>query len=174
MIYEPREDSFLLQKYVKKYIKKDDRVLDMGTGSGIQAVAAKQNGADVVAVDVNPEAVTYVKNLGINALQSDLFSNIKDTFDVIICNPPYLPAAEGEDAESQQSTTGGRQGYELLVRFLKEAKQHLNSRGIILMVYSSLSGDIEALAKKEGYTLEILEEQKVFFEKLRVAKLKHK
>ena len=66
MIYEPAEDSFLLQKYVKKYAK--GKVLDMGTGSGIQAEAAK----DVLAVDVNPECVEYVKKKGIRAIVSNL------------------------------------------------------------------------------------------------------
>lgn len=169
MIYEPREDSFLLEKYVKKFAH--DKVLDIGTGSGIQALAAKTKTQDILAVDSNPEAVAQVKKLGLNTIQSDLFSKVKGTFDVIICNPPYLPEAEGEDEESKVITTGGKQGYEFIERFLKEAKQHLNPKGIILLVYSSLTGNIEKLAKKYGFKLEILEEQKVFFEKLIVSKL---
>src|SRR4030066_274782 len=39
----------------------EDAVLDMGTGSGIQAVTAAQKGCKVVAVDINPEAVKYAK-----------------------------------------------------------------------------------------------------------------
>ncbi len=169
MIYKPREDSFLLEKYVKKFAY--GKILDMGTGSGIQALAAKTKTQDILAVDSNMEAVAHVKKLGIKALQSDLFSNVKGTFDVIICNPPYLPAAEGEDSESRQSTTGGKYGYEFIERFLKEAQQYLKKEGIILLVYSSLSGGIGSIAKKLGYKIEILEEQKVFFEILKVAKI---
>ncbi len=169
MIYEPREDSFLLEKYVRQFAH--GKVLDMGAGSGIQALAARKKTKTILAADSDPEAVKHVQSLGIQAVQSDLFSNIKETFDVIIFNPPYLPHAEDEDEESQQITTGGRQGYELLERFLKEAKQHLNPQGIILIVYSSLTGDVSRLVKKCGYHLAIVEEKKVFFETLSVAKL---
>ncbi len=169
MIYEPREDSLLLEKYVKRIAH--GKVLDMGTGSGIQALAAKKKTKDILAADINPEAVKRMQSLGINAIQSDLFSNIKETFDIIIFNPPYLPRAPDEDEESQQITTGGRQGYEVLERFLKDAKQHLNPQGVILIVYSSLTGNVDKLAKKYKFMLTVLEEKKVFFENLIVAKL---
>jgi len=58
-IYEPAEDSFLLQKYVKKYAK--GIALDMGTGSGIQAetAASSKKVVKVFAVDINEEAIKY-------------------------------------------------------------------------------------------------------------------
>src|SRR3989338_1740389 len=154
MIYEPREDSFLLEKYVKKFAQ--GKVLDMGTGSGIEEKAALNKTKEVTAADSNPEAVAHVKHIGIKAVQSDLFSNIKGKFDTIIFNPPYLPEAEGEDKESRQITTGGKQGYELLERFLKAAKAHLNPHGIIFLVYSSLTGDVEKVAKNYGYKIKVL------------------
>lgn len=49
MIYEPEEDSYLLEKYVKKLAK--GKVLDLGTGSGIQALAAKKTCKEVKAAD---------------------------------------------------------------------------------------------------------------------------
>src|SRR3989338_799629 len=169
MIYEPREDSFLLEKYVKKFAQ--GKVLDMGTGSGIQAKAALTKTKEVTAADSNQEAVAHVKHIGIKAVQSDLFSNIKGKFDTIIFNPPYLPETEGEDKESQEITTGGKQGYELIERFLKEAKAHLNPKGIILIVYSSLTGNIVKVAKKQGFKVEVLEEQRMFFERIIISKL---
>ncbi len=62
-IYEPAEDSFLLQKYVHHYA--NGKVLDMGTGSGIQAIAAAQNWhvESVLAVDINSKAITSFKAL---------------------------------------------------------------------------------------------------------------
>ena len=54
MIYEPREDSYLLQKYVKKY-SKGKYFLDIGSGSGIQAkTAIKAKAKSVLATDINP------------------------------------------------------------------------------------------------------------------------
>lgn len=169
MIYEPEEDSWLLEKYVKKLAK--GKVLDMGTGSGIQAEAASLNTSDILAVDINPEAVKHVKEKGIQALQSDLFKNVNGKFDCIIFNPPYLPEDELEDNESKTITTGGKEGHEIIEKFLNEAKKHLNKKGIILLVCSSLTGDVEAHFKKQGYKFNKLEEKKLFFEKLKVYKL---
>ena len=56
-MYQPREDSFLLEKEVKKYAKGD--VLDIGAGSGIQALAAakKRNTKKVLAVDIDKKVI---------------------------------------------------------------------------------------------------------------------
>ncbi|MCG2718562.1 MAG: methyltransferase [Nanoarchaeota archaeon] len=166
MIYEPAEDSFLLQKYVKKYAK--CKVLDVGTGSGIQAITAAEKSEDVLAIDINPEAVKAVKQKGINAKVSDLFSNVKGKFDLIIFNPPYLPVDEREDEDSAITTTGGEKGYEIIERFLKDAKKYLKSNGKILIIFSSLTGDVERLMKKYDYKFKKLEEKKMFMEKLYV------
>ena len=75
-IYKPREDSFLLEKYVKKYAK--GIVLDLGTGSGIQAKAASSKADFVIAVDINQKALEHcskdLKSDKILCLKSDLFS----------------------------------------------------------------------------------------------------
>ncbi|MBR9703265.1 methyltransferase domain-containing protein, partial [Candidatus Woesearchaeota archaeon] len=63
MIYEPEDDSFILESVVKKIVSAENPkfVLDLGTGSGIQALAASESGAKkVLAVDINPEAVACV------------------------------------------------------------------------------------------------------------------
>lgn len=166
MIYEPAEDSFLLQKYVKKYAK--DKVLDMGTGSGIQALASLEKTKDVLAVDINPSAVGQLKKKGIKAKVSDLFSNVKGKFDLIIFNPPYLPEDKREPRDSSISTTGGKKGYETIEKFLKQAKKFLKKDGKILLVFSSLTGNIEKLFSKYSYGFKKLEEKKLFFEKIYV------
>ncbi len=166
MIYEPAEDSLLLQKYVKKYSL--GKVLDMGTGSGIQAITALDKTRDVLAVDIDRESVDLVKKKGISAKISDLFSNINEKFDLIIFNPPYLPEDEREPEDSALATTGGKKGYEVLERFLKQAKKFLRTKGKILIVVSSLTGDVEKLFKKYKFHFRKLEEKKLFFEKLYV------
>jgi len=167
MIYEPREDSELLQKWVKK--KVSGTVLDMGTGSGIQALAALEKTKDVLAVDINPECVEFVKKKGITSRQSNLFSNVAETFDWIIFNPPYLPEDLEEPEDSKLSTTGGVEGNEILLNFLQQAKSHLNPKGKILVVISSLTGEPEELFTE--YTWKCLETQKLFFEELSVYEL---
>ncbi len=170
MIYEPRDDSRMLENQVKIFAK--GKVLDMGTGCGIQALAALEKTNYVEACDINEEAVEVVKSKGVNAYKSDLFENVKGKFDVIIFNSPYLPLDKDEDEESRVITTGGQNGYEIIERFLKEAKNYLNENGIILLVFSTLTGDVDKILEETGYCYEKLDEKKVFFESLYVYKVK--
>ena len=162
MIYEPAEDSFLLQKYVRKYAK--GKVLDMGTGSGIQALTALEKTKDVLAVDIDEEIVKEAKKKGIKARTSNLFSNVRGKFDLIIFNPPYLPEDKREPKSSALATTGGKKGYEIIEKFLKDAKKFLKKDGKILLIFSSLTGNVEKLFKRYEYKFKNLEEKKVFFE----------
>lgn len=173
MIYEPREDSFLLRRVLAKYVK-GKRVLDMGTGSGIQARAAHEAGAAfVLAVDIDQASVHAAQKQGIQTRQSDVFANVKETFDVIICNPPYLPQDPQEDTESQRSTTGGKNGDEFILTFLIQTPKHLAPKGCILLLLSSLTPRIRmrALLKKNHMTSRTIAREKLFMEELVVLKI---
>ncbi len=172
-VYEPREDSELLKKWVE--IHADGSVLDMGTGSGIQALAAVDKADKVLAVDLNEKAVEVVEEKAqehdnLEVKKSDLFKEIYDKFDTIIFNPPYLP--KDEDIEDE-SIYGGEKGYELIESFLEQAKGHLAEGGKILLLFSSLSGKnkIDEIAEREGYTWQVLDTKKMNFETIYVYKL---
>lgn len=179
-VYQPAEDSYLLSAQVKKYIShlknKNIRILDMGTGSGIQAETCLLSGIkkeNILSVDINPDALKFVKKLGISAIKSDLFSKINEDekFNLIIFNPPYLPE---DKYDKEIDTTGGKEGYETILKFLKQAKSHLTKNGIILLLISTLSKPeiIKKEAKKLGYNMKKLAEKGVgFFESLHVYKL---
>jgi len=170
MSYTPAEDSFLLVKQIKERAR-GKSVLDMGTGWGILAETAIKAGASsVLAADINEAHVRYCQAKGIPAIQSDMFSNIQERFDLIVFNPPYLPEDELEDAETRQLVSGGKQGYEILIRFLKEAKEHVSKRGEILFVFSSLTSKkkIDETLEKLHYKFECLEQEEHFYETLYV------
>ena len=167
-VYKSSDDSYLLLKHVEELVR--GSVRDMGTGSGIQAVAAalKPDVDYVLAVDINPEAVEAAKERAANAgviskmrfLVSDLFTNVKERFDWIIFNPPYLPS-EG-DVEDP-TWAGGESGGETIERFLGEATSHLVLGGSILMIVSSETGFNRG---DYGYVWNVLEEKTLFFETL--------
>ena len=85
-------DYNLLAKTVLREVKETDKTLDVGTGSGIQAILAASKSTDVTAVDVNPFAVECAKmntksnNLSsrVKVIKSDLFKNVKGEFDLIV------------------------------------------------------------------------------------------
>jgi len=173
LIYQPAEDSYLLEEQVKKFAK-GKSFLDMGAGSGIQSLAAKSAGASsVLAADINPEAVKHLKSLKINSVQSNLFAKVKGKFDIVAFNPPYLPRDKQEDKDSQLATTGGKRGDEIIIKFLKQSVKHLNPRGIILLVLSSLTptDKILPLLSKLKLKHSVLSSRKLFMEELYVWKI---
>ena len=172
VIYEPREDSELLRKHVKKLAH--GVVLDVGTGTGVQALEAvrKRNVQKVVAVDIDKEAIDYckknIKNKKITFLVSDLFPKGKARFDTIIFNPPYLPAMPGEAGHVARALAGGKHGYELLERFLNQVNKYLKDNGIILIIFSSLTNKqkVDEFIENNLFEFKELERLKLFFEEL--------
>jgi release factor glutamine methyltransferase len=178
-IYEPAEDSYLLQRFVREYAF--GRVLDVGTGSGIQALTATQNKnvREVIAVDINEDVIDKIKESKevqlsgrIKAKVSDLFSNVKNQFDVIIFNPPYLPQDKiGKEIIEDPALYGGKQGWEVSERFFSEVTNYLSSNGKILFLFSSLTNKekIEEIISKNLLDFKQLAEEKMpMFETLYV------
>ena len=173
-MYEPAEDSYLLEEEVVAFCKDKSllKALEMGTGSGLIANTLAKYSKKVIAVDIDTKSLSYAKKSAkknIEFVKSDLFKNIKEKeFDLIVFNPPYLPEDEhGKDKE----LAGGKEGVELTLKFLKQAKKHLSQEGQILFVASSLA-NLNLLDKKASktYHLERIRELPLFFEKLYVYK----
>ncbi len=179
-IYQPAEDSYLLSETLKQELKnindkdkKELKILDLGTGSGIQAKTCKNLGfKDIICVDINKKAVLLLKQKGFKSIHTNLFSSLKNKrFDIIIFNPPYLPKSK---YDKEKDTTGGKKGYETILKFLEQAKNHLTKKGKIFLLYSSLSKPniIKKQTKQLGYNLKLLNQKNLFFEKLYVVELK--
>ncbi len=136
--------SKLLAAYVSNLDLNGRRVLDMGTGSGVIGVTAALQGAQVVAIDINPAAARLAASNaldhGIRAkmqvMCSDLFAALANTpkFDWIIFNPPFYPRAAQQAAEIAFNAGND---YEVIQRFLQQAKNFLAPAGKILLILSS-------------------------------------
>jgi release factor glutamine methyltransferase len=170
--YEPAEDTFLLLEQVKKYAH--GKVLEIGTGSGILAIEAARHPCSVLAVDISTCALKVAqqnarsqKLRNIRFRESDLFRNVSGKFNAIIFNPPYLPQDEGIE---DKAIYGGKQGYEVIERFLKEANTHLEEDGIILLLFSSLTKEkiVDRLIEDNLLESQLLSSQRLFFEELYV------
>ena len=176
-MYQPAEDSLMLERHAESIAR--GKVLDVGTGVGIQAIAAAKNKdvREILAIDTDDEAVGYCKrnieNKKIKFIKSDLFSNVKGKFDTIIFNPPYLP--KEQDLKTKDNALyGGKYGFELIKKFFSDVKNHLNEKGVILLVFSSFTGKnkVDEIIKKAGFKFKELEKQHIFFEDIYVYMVK--
>ncbi len=146
----------------------------MGTGSGIIAMECAKRGSKIVAVDVDPIAVEKLKEkiksngMKIDVRVSDLFENVPEKFDTIIFNPPYLPGEAG-DIIDYQWAGGGEHGDEIIVQFLRDAKEHLNEGGKIFIILSSFNR-IEEISKM-GYKMEMIDKLKLSFHEIYLCSL---
>ena len=125
-------------------VKEGDVVLDMGTGSGIQAISAASVAAKVLACDVNPMAVKCARiNSIINGMddriecrESNLFSNVREDekFDLIIFNTPFFFVDPRNPWE--QAYLAGKNG-EVMRGFWAGVSDHLTPEGKVQIIFSS-------------------------------------
>lgn len=162
----PRFETELLVdktiKYVKNMFKdKNISILDIGTGSGCIAITLKKElECKVVGADISKEALDVAKRNAINNdvdiefIQSDVFSNVKDKFDVIISNPPYI--REDEDIEEivlnnepHLALYASDNGLYFYDKILRECSSYLNDKFLIAFEIGYEQGeDVKNLAYK--------------------------
>jgi len=177
-VYEPAEDSFLLATYASSLV---GRILDVGTGTGIAALAAASASEmnEVIGVDINPAAVECAKkNAQANKLKnceffvSDLFGSVSGSFDAIIFNPPYLPTTREErfklDSENA-AYDGGKSGLEVFYRFSEDAPKFIKHASRVAVIATSLNRGIEQTLSELEFRVgpsQILAQEEFFFEKI--------
>jgi release factor glutamine methyltransferase len=130
------------------------RVLELGTGSGVIAIALAKTFAklDIVALDRSLPAVQVAKRnaerLGLTHIQwlcADWFSAMDARFDLIVSNPPYI--AEGDDHlddlsfEPQTALVSGNEGLDDLHHLIFSAPWYLNRPGWLFLEHGSTQGD---------------------------------
>jgi release factor glutamine methyltransferase len=154
--------SHLLGEAVLAEVRAADRVLDMGTGCGVNAVLAAATSTDVVAVDINPSAVMAARNNAarnrvadrVAVLEGDVFSPVDGRFDVVIFDPPFRWFAPRDLLEA--ATTD--ENYRALTTFFANVRDHLTPRGRVVLFFGT-SGDLaylHRLVAAAGFATETL------------------
>lgn len=130
MVYPPCSDSILLADTVP--VRDGERVLDLCTGSGIQALQVAPRAAAVTAVDIGARAAALARlNAALNGAvvdvrEGDLYRPVRgERFDLIIANPPFVPARERGPAYH----SGGPLGDKVLRRVVAGWGAHLRPGG---------------------------------------------
>ena len=147
------------------------RVLDMGTGSGIHAIAASRLGADVVACDINPDAIeSACDNARLNGvggrirfIESNLFDEVKkEKFDFVLFNPPFYE----RDPESMEDMAWFDSKNITLISFIEHLPEYLEQSGKALVILSDrMNPDrFELHCKTSGLKFEIVKRKRVWDE----------
>jgi release factor glutamine methyltransferase len=147
-VFQPRSDTWMLVRAVSdRALPRGARVLDLCTGSGAIGVAAALRGAAVTAVDVSRRALlsawlnARANGVRVRTRRGSLFTAVDgERFDLIVANPPYLPAADDELPTSgpTRAWDAGRDGRALLDPICAAAAAHLRPGGELLVLHSSV------------------------------------
>jgi HemK-related putative methylase len=142
-----RSGEFMARIIAGLQLPPGTRVLDLGTGSGVGAIFAAHQGAQVTAVDINPEAARCAQiNVLLNDLadriivvEGDLFAPVNgQQFDLILFNPPYYRGRPADDPDHAWRSQ------DIFERFASELDSHMSPGGRCLIVLSS-DGDGDQL-----------------------------
>lgn len=146
----PRPETEVLVKYtndlIKQELTKDNiNILDIGTGSGVIAITLKllNKNYDITANDISKKALKVAKynakhhKVDINFIKSNILDNIKDKYDVIISNPPYIKedSTDIEDIvknnEPKIALYAKNNGLYFYEEIIKNSKDILNKENIL-------------------------------------------
>jgi len=165
----PRPETETLVEQALTLITEDGpcRILDLGTGSGAIAIAiaSERPKSTVDAVDSSSAALMIAKqNAALHGIQNIEFlqgswtTPVGDrTFDVIVCNPPYVgdgdPALEDLKHEPISALTAGPDGLDAIRRIAIEAKSVIEANGSILFEHGIEQQDaVAAILRERGWT----------------------
>ncbi len=171
-IFHPKyfDSSKMLLNWVETNDISGKSIIEVGCGSGIASLRAAQKGAKVWAIDIHPKAIDLLKrNAASNgvelfALESDLFTQVENIpFDFVLINPPFYPKNPRSNAEKAWFCGAGFEYFHDLFKQLK-------NRNITSGIFMTLSDDcdlerIQSIAKEHGYTFNLRQTKKSFFEK---------
>jgi len=140
------------------------KIADVGTGSGALGITAalelKNASADLLDIDIQALKVAQTNvdkfTLTLSVVKSDLLSEIRDDYDVLLCNLPYIPddfrinAAAGH--EPRTAIFGGPDGLDLYRRLFEQLKDRAHRPLYILIEALPAQHQVlSEIAQKNGY-----------------------
>lgn len=163
---------------------KNIQILDLCTGSGAIGISIAKNikNCNITLSDISKKALNIAEknckkivgancvrpqnnkeknpNNTIQIIQSDLFKNINNKFDIIVSNPPYIKTEviKTLDKEVQKepklALDGGKDGLDIYKRIIKEAHKYLNNNGYLCLEigYDQKEEVINILKNAKSYT----------------------
>lgn len=172
----PVDSSFSFSSKItaKRIPKKAGKVLDVGTGTGVQAVVASLKGAKaVLAIDIDDNSLKNARdNVAFHKLdkiveirKSDLFQNINkdEKFDLIISQLPFADITY----KSKVSHFLFDSGFKLHNKFLKDAKKHLTEKGKIFIPSGDVANEKRLIELIKKYNYNILNVDEETFQNLK-------
>lgn len=169
MIYEPAEDSELLLESALEEVREEDSVIEIGAGSGFVAEKIAKKCHFLLTTDISPYAVKELRKKGLNVVRTDIAKGVKMKFSLVLFNPPYLELEDylKRDRWGDCAVNGGKEGIEVICKFLDSLDEILEEKGRALLIVSSLNvPKVFEEIEKRGFSYEVVRERKLFFEKL--------
>lgn len=130
-----------------------DTAYDIGTGTGLLAIILAQRGVkQVIATDLNPRALACAKEnftrlalTSVQLQQADLYPTDAPLANLIVCNPPWLPAKPSSPLEYAVYDANST----MLRGFLQDAKTHLAEQGEVWLILSDLAEHLQLRTREE-------------------------
>jgi|TARA_Y100000741_G_scaffold59430_1_gene41554 release factor glutamine methyltransferase len=167
-VFSPRIDVEIFVQAIQGIIRKDSKILELGTGTGAISIALAKNYKDIsiLATDINKFAIKIAKkNSEINKVdkiidfkESNWFSNIKDNkYDFIITNPPYIPKENSSIfsklSDPKNSLYANKNGLADIYTIIKNSLNYLNNNSYLLIEHAHYQTLIlKEYAKKFGFS----------------------
>ena len=166
----PQPDTEILVEEVINVAKKENKtkILDMCTGSGCIGItlAYYLKNAKITASDISKKALEITKRnskqnkVEIKLVESDLFKNIEEKFDIIVTNPPYIETnvikslSKQVQSEPIIALDGGKDGLFFYRKLLEEAPKYLEKDGYLCMEigYDQKEKVIELAKRTEAFS----------------------
>jgi methylase of polypeptide subunit release factors len=146
-VFVPTPNGLFYARSIR--VSPGERVIDVGTGSGVLAVAAARAGGVVSATDTDPRAVSAARrNAALNDVRLDasegaFFADFNGQFDVILANLPneiVAPSHLARLSEAEARTfAGGERGNALLLDLLRRAPRHMHAQSRLYLGVHSLT-----------------------------------